>query len=124
MLKNILLIHIFKTYKKKGFTMKRFLLAVNVISLIFGVCIPSFSQLVKSEKELAKLEKKYNKVLLEFQASDKSEKDNLKANKNMLKLAEQGYTPAMRFLGTYYYKKITMLNMKTGMSKQRKTETR
>ena len=92
------------TYKKT-FTMKRFLLVAGTI--VFTLCIstPSFSQSTNNENELAKLEHKYNEIILNLTASDKSKKDSLEASKNMLTLAEQGYNPAMRFVGTYYYNK-------------------
>lgn len=108
---------------KNRFTMKHFIFMASTIALMFCICTPSFSQSAKYKKELAKLEHKYNDILLNLHASDKSEKDYLKANKSMLKLAENGYNPAMRFLGTYFIIKKISNNMKIGMSKQRKTVT-
>ena len=90
--------------------MRRFLLVVNIIALMFGVCVSSLSQSVKSEKDLAKLENKYNKILLDLQGSGKSDKDYLKACKNMLKLSEENYTPAQIFIGDYYLKKNDIQN--------------
>ena len=90
--------------------MRRFLLVVNIIALMFGVCVSSLSQSVRSEKELAKLEKKYNKILLDLQGSGKSDKDYLKACKKMLKLSDENYTPAQIFIGDYYWKKNDIQN--------------
>ncbi len=82
---------------------RRFLLAAGTIVFTFCISTPSFSQ--STNNESAKLEQKYNEIIFNLTASDKSEKDSLEASKNMLTLAEQGYNPAMRFVGTYYYNK-------------------
>lgn len=88
---------------------RRFLLAAGTIVFTFCISTPSFSQSTNNEKELAKLEQKYNEIIFNLTASDKSEKDSLEASKNMLTLAEQGYNPAMRFVGTYYYNPLAEL---------------
>lgn len=90
--------------------MRRFLLIVNVIAFMLGISVSSLSQSVKSEKELAKLENKYNKIVLDLQESGKSDKDYLKACKKMLKLSEENYTPAQIFIGDYYWKKNDIQN--------------
>ena len=93
--------------------MRRFLLIVNVIAFMLGISVSSLSQSVKSEKELAKLERKYNKILLDLQESEKLDNDYLKACKKMLKLSEDNYTPAQIFIGDYYWKKNQIRNYTT-----------
>ena len=69
---------------------KKYIFAIGIIILIL-CCFYTFS--LSSDK---RLKSEYNKILLDLQGSDNSDKDSLTACKKMLELAEKDYTPAQQ----------------------------